>query len=107
MAIFASTSRDGGATFSPRARIDGATAGPAHPRIATTAGGRSAIVWDELAEGQRQVLFRTLGDGAAAQTLSTGRVASYPSIAAAGDGFVVAWTDQSDNASIIRVLQVR
>ena len=106
MAIFASTSHDGGATFSARARVDGGTAGPAHPRIATTAAGRSAIVWDELAEGQRQVLFRPLGSGAA-RTLSTGRVGSYPSIAALADGYVVAWTDQSDNASIIRVLQVR
>jgi hypothetical protein len=111
MAIFASTSRDGGSTFSPRTRVDGGAAGPAHPRIATTAAGRSAIVWDELAEGQRQVLFRPLGSGVpappAAQTLSTGRVASYPSIAAAVDGYVVAWTDQSDHASIIRVLRVR
>ena len=67
-------------------------------------------MWDELAEGQRQVLFRPLGSGVPAQaahTLSSGRVASYPSIAAVGDGYVVAWTDQSDNASIIRVLRVQ
>src|SRR5260221_10421543 len=41
MAIFESTSTDGGATFSPRARVDAAAGGPAHPRIATGAAGPS------------------------------------------------------------------
>jgi hypothetical protein len=105
MAIFESTSRDGGVTFSPRARVDGADSGPAHPRLATTAGGRSAVVWDELAHGTRRVLFRP--PGGAAAPLSTGGVASYPAIAAVGDGFVVAWTDQAEGASVIRALRVR
>ena len=106
IAIFASTSRDGGATFSPRTRVDGASGGAAHPRIATTGAGRSAIVWDELAEGTRRVVFR-LTDGGTPAVLSTGRIAIYPAIAAAGDGFVVAWTDQSDKESTIRALRVQ
>jgi hypothetical protein len=104
MAIFESTSRDGGVTFSPRARVDEANSGPAHPRLATTGGGRSAVVWDELAQGTRRVLFRPAGGAAA--PLTTGGVASYPAIAAVGDGFVVAWTDQAEGASVIRAIRV-
>ena len=104
LAIFESTSRDGGVTFSPRARVDAADSGPAHPRLATTGGGRSAVVWDELAQGTRRVLFRAIG--AAIVPLSTGGVASYPAVAAVGDGFVVAWTDQAEGASVIRAIRV-
>jgi hypothetical protein len=104
-AIFQSTSRDGGATFSPRVRVDGANASPAHPRIAAASQGRAAVVWDELAQGARRILFRK-ADGPAV-TLSTGPAASYPAIAATADGFVVAWTDQSDGASVVRVRRVR
>ena len=105
MAIFESTSRDGGVTFTPRARVDGADSGPAHPRLATTGGGRSAVVWDELAQGTRRVLFRAAGGTRV--PLSTGGVASYPAIAAIGEGFVVAWTDQAEGASVIRAVRVQ
>lgn len=106
MAIFEATSGDGGATFSPRARVDAGTAAPSHPRIATDGAARSAIVWDELAEGRRRVLWRPAG-AAVATAVSTGRIASYPSVAATLDGFVVAWTDQADNRSVIHLLRVR
>ena len=105
MAIFEATSADGGITFSARARIDGAAGGPAHPRLATTSGGRSAVVWDELAGGVRRVMFRSPAGGTPA-ALSDGRVASYPAIASAGEGFVVAWTDQSGAPSSIHVVRV-
>jgi hypothetical protein len=104
--IFETTSRDGGATFSPRTRVDTAEGGAAHPRIATGPAGRSAVVWDELAQGSRRVVFRLTGEGSPV-VLSTGRIASYPAIAAVGDGFVVAWTDQSDQQSTIRALRVQ
>ena len=104
--IFEATSRDGGATFSPRTRVDAAEGGAAHPRIATGAAGRSAVVWDELAQGSRRVVFRLTSEGSPV-VLSTGRIASYPAIAAVGDGFVVAWTDQSDQQSTIRALRVQ
>ena len=107
MAIFESTSRDGGVTFSPRVRVDAAAGGPAHPRIATGSGGQAAIVWDELAQGSRRVMFRPGGGATAGRALSTGRIASYPAIAAAGDGFLIAWTDQSEEPSTIRALRVR
>jgi hypothetical protein len=105
MAIFEATSRDGGVTFSPRTPVNAGPGAAAHPRIATGAG-RTAIVWDELAQGSRRVLFRPSGSGTPA-ILSAGRIASYPAIAAVGDGFVVAWTDQSNGESVIHARTVR
>ena len=105
MAIFESTSRDRGVTFSPRVRVDGAAAGPAHPRIAA-GGGQAAIVWDELAKGTRRVMFRSPG-APSGGVVSTGRIASYPAIAAVGDGFLIAWTDQSKEPSTIRAQWIR
>ena len=63
-------------------------------------------MWDEIAQGSRRVVFRLTGEGSPV-VLSTGRIASYPAIAAVGDGFVVAWTDQSDQQSTIRALRVQ
>lgn len=105
MAIFEASSRDGGATFSPRARIDAAIASPAHPRIASAGGAPAAIVWDELAAGTRRVMIRS--GSSPAQAMSSGRVASYPAIAAVRDGFVVAWTDQSEDRSVVLVRRTR
>jgi hypothetical protein len=107
MAIFEATSRDGGATFSPRVRVDAANAAPAHPKIAASGtAARVAIVWDELAQGRRRIMFRP--DGATeASAISTGRAASYPAVAAVDGGFVVAWTEQSDGRSIVRSLLIR
>jgi hypothetical protein len=105
MAIFEAASRDGGATFSPRARVDDAKASPAHPRIAT-GGAQAAIVWDELAEGNRRVMFRS-DRSAQPAALSTTHVATYPALAAVRDGYVVAWTDQSGDRSVIQTRRVR
>jgi hypothetical protein len=105
MAIFESTSRDNGATFSPRVRVDATAGGASHPRIAAGAT-QAAIVWDELAQGTRRVMFRVT-DAGPGRAVSTGRIASYPAIAAVGDGFLVAWTDQSTEPSTIRALRIR
>jgi hypothetical protein len=103
MGIFEAISRDGGATFSPRTQVDGGTAAPAHPRLVVD-GRRSAVVWDELAEGSRRVMLR-IGD-AAPVALSQGRAASYPAVVASGNAFVVAYTDQLEDRSVVRVLRV-
>ena len=103
MAIFDATSRDGGVTFSPRRRVDGATAPAAHPRIAAGRAGRTAIVWDELSGGVRRVMIRE-SDGAPT-VISAGRIATYPAVAATREGFVVAWTDQSADRAVVRVLR--
>jgi hypothetical protein len=103
MGIFQAVSRDGGATFSPRERMDAGDAAPAHPRVAVAAQG-SAAVWDELAGGRRRVMLRS-GRGMPV-ALSEGRAASYPAVAPTSDGFVVAYTDQLDDRSVIRALRV-
>jgi len=103
MGIFEAISRDGGATFAPRTQVDDGTAAPAHPRLAAD-GRRSAVVWDELAEGSRRVMLRA-GDGGPL-VLSSGRAASYPAVVASGNAFVVAYTDQLEDRSVVRVLRV-
>ena len=101
MAIFETVSRDGGATFSPRTRVDASETGASHPRIAVSGSGARSIVWDEIAAEGRRVMYRGAG---AAVPLAEGGSASYPAIAAAGDGFVVAWTEQAAGRSVVRVV---
>ena len=102
MGIFESTSRDGGVTFSPRARRRRQFRS-AHPRLATTAAG--AARWcGRASHGPGACCSARRG---AAAAVSTGGIASYPAIAAVGDGFLVAWTDQAEGASVIRALRVR
>jgi hypothetical protein len=103
MGIFQAVSRDGGKTFSPRERMDAGDAAPAHPRL-TDAGQGAAVVWDELASGQRRVMLRAPGIPPAA--VSSGRAASYPAVAATTTGFVVAFTDQLESRSVVRALHV-
>ena len=100
MAIFEAVSHDGGATFSPRARVDASATGASHPRIAVSAAGARAIVWDEVAAEGRRVMYRA---GGAAVPFAEGGSASYPAIVSAPDGFVVAWTEQAAGRSIVRV----
>jgi hypothetical protein len=100
MAIFEAVSRDGGATFSPRTRVDASATGASHPRLAVTRAGARAIVWDEIASEGRRVLYRGAGSPVA---LAEGGSASYPAIAAVDDGFVVAWTEQAADRSVVRV----
>ncbi len=102
MAIFEAVSRDGGATFSPRARVDGAATGASHPRLAVAAGAR-VIVWDEAAAEGRRVMLRGAGD--AVRTLAEGGSASYPAVAPAPGAFVVAWAEQAAGRSVIRVVR--
>jgi hypothetical protein len=95
MAIFHASSADGGATFSPRERIDdGRGAGASHPRLAVGHDNSVAIVWDQAGEGSRRVLARVLGTDAIFHIGDDTRASSYPSITATPSGFVVAWTEQ-------------
>jgi hypothetical protein len=74
---------------------------PAHPRIILDGGGEPVFVWDELTAGRRQVSLRRGHERV--QMMSTGRAASYPAIAAAGENLVAAWTDQSGERSPILI----
>jgi hypothetical protein len=98
IAIFEAESADAGATFTPRRRVDTATASAAHPRIAIGPAG-PAVVWDELAEGERRAWMRA-GDGQAV-ALSTG-AGNYPAVAATGRSFVAGWTEQDGERAIVR-----
>jgi hypothetical protein len=101
MAIFEAVSRDGGATFSPRTRVDGSASGASHPRMAVSRAGLRAVVWDEVASEGRRVMYRGAGSAVA---LAEGGSASYPAIASVGDTFIAAWTEQAAGRSVLRVV---
>ena len=104
IAIFEAESRDGGATFTPRVRISDPTAAASHPRIATSASGTAEIVWDEVVNSSRRVRMR---EAAAEPALTFGSgAAGYPAVAASSGGFVVAWTEQQDERSLVRTALV-
>ncbi|HWJ55922.1 MAG TPA: sialidase family protein, partial [Vicinamibacterales bacterium] len=100
-AIFEAVSRDGGATFSPRARVDSAANGASHPRIASL-GQSPAVVWDEFSAAGRRVMWRA--GQTPARALGEG---SYPAVAAARGSFVVAWTEPAAAGSRIRTERLR
>jgi hypothetical protein len=102
--IFQAVSRDGGKTFSPRERMDAGDAAPAHPRL-TDAGQGAAVVWDELASGQRRVMLRAPADPAGRGQQRTGGQLSRR-VAATTTGFVIAFTDQLETRSVVRSLHV-
>jgi hypothetical protein len=103
--IFHAVSGDGGATFSSRERIDGARGtDPAHPQLIVGSDGAPVFAWDELTAGRRQVAIRHGHEPV--QVISTGRAASYPAIADAGENLIAAWTDQSGDTSEIVIRRV-
>jgi hypothetical protein len=104
IAIFETVSRDGGATFAPRTRVDASETGASHPRIAV-ANGTDAVVWDEAAGEGRRVMLRRSGtaDPSIVRELGSGR---HPALTASADGFVVAWTEQTSGPSSIRVIHL-
>ena len=109
--IFYSYSPDGGRTFAARVRLDEGT-GSAHPQLAV-GGDRVVVVWDQNGEGRRRVQSRTISSDpkAAAWTpvlgrpavLSAERPASYPAVAATAAVAIVAWTEEAQAGSEIRV----
>jgi hypothetical protein len=103
IAIFEASSADNGRTFTPRTRVS-TTASASHPRLATGPVGR-ALVWDELANGARRVWMRA-GDTAPAEQAGGGATANYPAVAATSHGFVVGWTEQDGERSIVRTRRV-
>jgi hypothetical protein len=102
--IFAATSTDHGASFSPRVRVDTGEGGAAHPKLALTADGRPVIVWDELFGGARRIRARVGTD--LPLTVSDGRIGIYPAVAVTGESVLMAWTDQSDKDAVIRTLRL-
>lgn len=108
--IFYSYSQDGGRTFAARVRLDEGT-GSAHPQLAV-GGNRVVVVWDQ-SDGQRRIHTRTISSDpkAAAWTpvlgppsiLSAERPSVYPAVAITPAATVVAWTEEAQAGSEIRV----
>ncbi len=90
-------------TFSPRVRLDFGDADAAHPQIASDEHGQSAIVWDERADGGRQIVMRRVSDGKpAAPDVFSAEAGLYPVVAAADGHWVLAWSEQgSDGRQVI------
>jgi hypothetical protein len=105
IAVLDAESSDADVTFTPRHRIDTATASAAHPRIAAGAAGVAAV-WDELAEGERRVWIR-VGESDEPIALSSPVNASYPAIAVTARAFVAGWTEQDGERAIVRTRVIR
>ena len=107
MAIFHASSVDEGMMFSPRERVDdGRGVGASHPRIAAGRDGRVAIAWDQLVNGGRHVVVRVLGNHALSAHMVDGAgSSSYPSVVATSNGYVVAWSEQTESGSHIVVMR--
>ena len=104
-AIFYSMSRDG-YRFSPRTRLDTATADPAHPQIALERGNTVGVVWDEVVDGTRRVLLRRVGPSdelGPVEIVTVEQGATYPAIAATQRDLLVAWTGGPSDARVIKI----
>jgi hypothetical protein len=99
LALFHAVTRDG-RTFSPRERVS--TEGtPRHAQLAASARGLAAAWDEEVAGGNRRVVFTRSLNQAQPETLSSLR-AQTPALAATGDSVVIAWTEGTAT-SLIRV----
>ena len=105
-ALFYASTRDG-RTFTPRTRIPTlGSARPAHPQIVVDRRGRIVVAWDELLNGQRLAAAREVSksgqrvDFGPVITLSPGKPATYPVLAATSSGVVAVWTTGGDAATV-------
>jgi hypothetical protein len=106
MAIFHASSVDEGMMFSPRERVDdGRGVGASHPRIAAGRDGSAAIAWDQLVNGRRHVVVRVLGNHASSAHMDGAGSSSYPSVVATSNGYVLAWSEQTESGSHIVVVR--
>ena len=111
--IFYTSTRDG-RTFAPRQRV--ATLGSpkaSHPQIAIDGAGQIFVAWDEVKDGVRTAVVRTLSmavNGEATfgepRRLGTSAPSTYPVLAATARGVLVAWTAGAVDASTIAVTRV-
>ena len=105
LGLFYAVSSDG-RSFSARQRL--ATEGtPYHATIAVNRAGALTVAWDELADGRRRPVYARGAGGSAAgfvrETIAGASQGSFPVVASAGDGFVLAWTDTTTSPSRIAI----
>jgi hypothetical protein len=105
LGLFYATSTDG-RRFTPRQRIP--TEGvPRHPQIAPGPDG-VVVTWDEQATGVRRVVVgRGTSDSRGVvrftrEVVDDTASATYPVVAATGDGTVLAWTSGAAGRNVIR-----
>ncbi len=106
LGMFYATSPDG-VHFTPRLRVP--TEGfPRHIQIAVTAKDEIVAVWDEQAPGTRRIAIArgTLNAAGVAQfvrqPIDDAAPATYPVIAAADGGIVIAWTSGPSGQTVLR-----
>jgi hypothetical protein len=88
-----------GQRFGAPRRVHTATGSvPDHARLAVDAAGRGVVVWEDSTAVRRRILLRSIGEGGRSlgpvQVLSQAIKAWTPDVAAARDGFVVAWHEE-------------
>ena len=91
--LFYASSTDG-RTFTPRERIP-TEAVAHHPQIVIGGDGAAVLAWDESQSGARRVVIarrRPAGNGVRVEREVVGDAGVYPTLAAAADATVVAWT---------------
>lgn len=113
-ALFYATTRDG-RSFTPRVRVP--TLGspkPSHPQIVVDRRGAITVAWDELQNGKRVAIARSLTPGSGtpptfgdARVLDDRGPAMYPVLTTSSDGLVAVWTAGAPGASTIRVSRLR
>ena len=104
-AIFYAASRDG-YSFTPRVRLDTATADPAHPQLTLERGNAIAVVWDEIVDGTRRILLRRVSGSdklGPVEIVTVERGATYPAIAATSRDLVVAWSSGPSEARVVKI----
>ena len=109
-ALFYTTTRDG-RSFTPRVRVP--TLGspkPSHPQVVVDARGRVTVAWDELRDGSRVAVARSLTSRegqpptfSQPHVVDANASSMYPVLSATSNGLVAAWTSGAPGASIIRV----
>jgi hypothetical protein len=110
LALFWAMTRDG-RTFTKRQQIptDGQ---PFHPQVVVTGDGALLVAWDEVVNGSRRVAIArgvVAPDGRSTfETLRTVGVVpgSYPALAIAGDGPVLAWTNRAGPKPVVEVMRI-
>jgi hypothetical protein len=91
-----------GDAFVPRLRLDSGGADAAHPQIASDEHTNTAVVWDERAGNTRRVVFRPVSDGAAQPPqVFNGEGVNYPAVAAGEGYWIVLWSAQGADRSVI------
>ena len=103
LGLFYTSSKDG-RTFTSRRRVS-ATGTPSHVQMALDNTDQPVLVWDEIANGARQVMMsRGAGSSFSEPAIVSAQSGgTYPSIATTADGLVVTWTTGPSDASRIRV----